>query len=202
MAKGRKLQARERKSDGRFVFLVPVVAFVVLLALASGGLLVGSALEENNVFCASCHSQPEVTYVQRTQASAPVDLASWHDTKATKCIACHSGVGVPGRLSAMSVGAGDLLAWVSGRAKQPAPLTVPIADANCMKCHPDTEQTQDFNLHFHRFLPRWQAMDPKAATCVSCHSAHTTDGRTDLQYLTVSRTQAVCNACHNTLREG
>jgi predicted CXXCH cytochrome family protein len=96
----------------------------------------------------------------------------------------------------MVTGAGDLAAWVTGTAVQPAPLVHPITDGHCLKCHQDVPQTQNFQRHFHAFLSQWQAMDPNAATCVDCHSAHTTDGSANSKYLNDARTRQVCESCH------
>jgi len=60
-----------------------------------------------------------------------------------------------------------------------------------------TQRTQ--NNHFHFFLSRWQANDPNAGTCVSCHGGHSTDGSADLMYLNQQQTEQVCAACHQVL---
>lgn len=175
-------------------------ALGAVLLFAGAGIATGATLEERDGFCASCHTQPESTFFERTQAAA-VDLASKHQASwATRCIDCHSGPGVSGRASAMALGARDLATWVTHTDQQPAPLTVPISDATCLKCHADVPATQDFNRHFHAFLARWQGLDPNAATCVSCHTGHSTDGDPSLGYLQQDRTQQVCNSCHQVLR--
>lgn len=134
-----------------------LVGAFVLLALGSGGFLVAAHMEDDDTFCASCHTQPESTYVSRAQAGQPTDLASYHtgagDTP-TKCIDCHSGSGVPGRAAAMTLGAFDLVSYLTGNARQPAPLTNPISDANCLKCHADTAATRDFNRHLRQLSHR------------------------------------------------
>ena len=171
-------------------------ALAGVLFLGVGGYFTTAHIEENDGFCASCHSQPESTFFQRTQAPA-VDLASQHHAKwATRCIDCHSGPGVTGRLAGMTLGARDLAAFVTHTDKQPAALTVPVSDATCLKCHADTPTTQNFQRHFHAFLAKWQAIDPKAATCVSCHGGHATDGDPKLGYLQQERMQQVCASCH------
>ncbi len=176
---------------------------VVILAVA--GALSGFGamqMENRDAFCASCHSDPESTYVSRSTAAAPADLASFHTPKQTRCIDCHSGSGPLGRPAALILGARDLLAWVTKTARQPAPLTHPISDATCLKCHANLYQSQDFNNHFHLFLTRWQAKDgSKAGTCVSCHQAHTPDGDTTIAYLHQQRTVQVCQACHASIRQ-
>ncbi len=56
--------------------------------------------------------------------------------------------------------------------------------------------------HFHYFLPQWQAKDPNAAKCVTCHEGHMTDGRQDIAWLNEQRTTAVCQQCHAQLGGG
>lgn len=199
---GSHKQARQQKAAAqkRLWTMIGIAALAVVI-LAAAPMMVGATLEEKDSFCASCHSQPETTYYQRSIAATPVDMASQHHSVLTKCIDCHSGIGIPGRAGALMLGAGDLFAWVTHTAKQPAPLTQPIGDEHCIKCHQDVEQTQDFNRHFHAFLPRWQAVDPNAGTCVSCHTAHTTDGDPNLKYLNQNRTVQVCQNCHAAIRE-
>ena len=66
----------------------------------------------------------------------------------------------------------------------------------------DVTETTEQRTHFHRNLARWQATDPKAGACVSCHSAHTTDGDPQQQFRNDNRVRAVCSACHAVLRGG
>jgi predicted CXXCH cytochrome family protein len=171
-------------------------ALGAVLLFAGAGFATSATLEERDSFCASCHTQPESTYFQRTQVAA-VDLASQHHASATtRCIDCHSGPGFTGRAGAIALGARDLTAWVTHTDQQPAPLTVPVSDATCLKCHGDVVTTRNFNRHFHAFLARWQSVDNNAATCVSCHGGHTTDGQANLAFLQADRTQQVCDSCH------
>jgi len=171
-------------------------ALAGVLLLGVGGFATAATLEEQNGFCAACHTQPESTFFERTQTQ-PIDLAAKHSQAwSTRCIDCHSGPGFTGRVGAMTLGARDLAVFVIRTDQQPAPLTVPIGDANCLKCHADVPATRDFNRHFHAFLARWQSMDSNAATCVSCHSAHATDGDPALAFLQQDRAQQVCESCH------
>jgi predicted CXXCH cytochrome family protein len=184
----------------RWLIVAGAVAAVGIV-LASGGLVTAIQLENRNAFCASCHTEPESEYYQRSLA-APVDLASAHNAKNVACIQCHSGPGAPGRLEAItSVAAPDTFAFYSGHYRKPAAVTVPLGDEHCLKCHADVTSRQDFNNHFHVFLSRWQAQAPKdAATCVECHQGHNTNGRADIAYLEEATTVAVCQRCHSTLR--
>ena len=152
--------------------------------------------ENHDSFCASCHSEPESKYFQR-EASAPVDLASFHTTKTTRCIDCHSNQGLPGRAVALTLGAKDLFAFITKHYSQPAPLTRKIADGNCLKCHADVSQNQDFNNHFHVFLSKWQSADPNAAGCVDCHQSHLTNGDASIGFLNQDTTTQVCQRCHS-----
>lgn len=187
---------RKNSSNKPPLFWISLALLGVLLAASASAVGVSAHLENKDAFCASCHSQPESTFYQRSLDQMPVDMASNHHGSQVRCIDCHSGPGVTGRLSAISLGAGDLMAYVTHTDQQPAPLTQPIPDSNCLKCHADVPNTQDFNRHFHAFLSRWQAMDQKAAACVDCHSAHTTDGDKKLGFLQEQRTVLVCQACH------
>jgi hypothetical protein len=78
----------------------------------------------------------------------------------------------------------------------------PYPDANCLKCHSAVIQKQDFNNHFHVFLPRWQAIDKNAATCVSCHVGHDTSGDPKTAFLNETTTVAICEKCHASVGSG
>jgi hypothetical protein len=105
-------------------------------------------------FCASCHTQPESTFFQRSVDTQPVDLASIHKADNTRCIDCHSGKGVTGRIRAELLGAHNALAFYTRTAVQPAKLTRPIGDDSCLKCHQNVTTQRDRNNHFHGFLAR------------------------------------------------
>jgi len=184
------------------VVLVLVGGFVLLGVIITGGFVFAAVQESRDSFCVSCHTQPESTYYQRSQETKPVDLGSFHKTKEVRCIDCHSGAGLSGRVQAELLGFHNAVAWFTNSAVQPARLTAPIRDENCLKCHQQLTTREDQENHFHAFLARWQAVDAKAATCVSCHTGHSTDGRPEDLFLVREPTLAVCNACHNVLREG
>jgi predicted CXXCH cytochrome family protein len=196
-----------------------LLALAVAILLTAGGFGFAASQESHDPFCASCHSQPETTFYQHSTAAQPVDMASFHTTQNTQCISCHSGAGITGRMAAELLGARNAMKWYTGTAVQPAPLTVAIGDQNCLKCHQDVTQ-RNFspkeqmtlpggqgggreggrNNHWHEFLARWQAADPNAGTCVSCHSGHMTDGNPQNGFMNDQTVQAVCQACHQVLR--
>lgn len=174
----------------------------VALALLGGGGLAAAHMEDSDSFCASCHTQPESTFYQRSQA-APVDLASAHAAKGVACIACHSGPGVGGRVGAMTLGAKDLVDYIAGHYSSPAVLTSHIGDAYCLKCHGDIGSSDAFNNHFHTLLPKWQQLDPAhAATCADCHASHATGGELQIAFLRQAPTLAICQRCHAFAGEG
>ncbi len=191
-----------QKSVRNLRWLIPIMGVIAVIILAGGGFLLAAHLEEDDVFCASCHTQPEATFYQRA-TDAAVDLASSHKTKGSpvKCIDCHAAPGISGRIAAVSLGTRDALKWFSGTAIQPAPLTEPIGDANCLVCHAKVITSRAFNNHFHVFLARWQKIDTHAATCASCHSSHTIDGDPTIGFLREQRTVEQCQACHTAIGE-
>jgi len=189
------------------------------IVLGVGGFAYAATQETHDVFCASCHTQPESTFFQRSTGSQPVDLASFHTGQTTRCIDCHSGPGITGRMGAELLGARNALAWYTHTAGQPAKQTVPIQDANCLKCHQDVVQRgyvpkttvqglqerrggeeEGGTNHWHERLAEWQAATPQAGTCTSCHSGHATDGTLATGFENTQTTQAVCESCHQTLR--
>jgi hypothetical protein len=181
-------------------------ALVILLTvgaiLAAGGFAYASTQEGHDAFCAACHSQPESTFFRRSVDAQPVDLASFHTTKGTRCIDCHAGTGVTGRLQAELLGARNTALWFTGLARQPAPLTLPITDAACLKCHPQVTANTGQSNHFHAYLARWQAADPEAGSCVGCHPGHATEGSATNGFQNEIQTLAACDACHAALRVG
>jgi predicted CXXCH cytochrome family protein len=194
--------AAKKKRRIPTALIVVAAGVAVAVVLAAGGFTFAATQEQRDPFCASCHTQPESTFFSR-EAAAPTDLASSHHGKeGVRCIDCHSGQGISGRVKAEFEGAHNALALYAGTAIQPAKLAQPIPDENCLKCHPDISAERTMQNHFHYFLPQWQARDPGAAKCVSCHQGHSTDGSQDIAWLNEQRTTAVCQQCHSVLRGG
>ncbi len=174
------------------------VAAIVLILFGLVVPVTAMQFENRNSFCASCHTEGEQTFYDRSLAAKPVDLASIHNIKGqARCIDCHTGPGIIGRYGGLMAGATDLISYFSGHYPQPAALEEPYPDANCLKCHAGITQKQDFNNHFHVFLPRWQAIDKNAATCVSCHLSHDNSGDATVAFLNEKTTVAICQQCHS-----
>jgi len=232
------VQPPQKPRRGIFPVLWALLGAVVLgLVLAGGGFAFAATQEQHDPFCASCHTQPESTFYQNSVASQPVDLASVHTTYKTRCIDCHSGAGLNGRVAAELMGARNALLFVTHTDVQPARLIQPIGDENCLKCHPTVTSRQGAGQgqgqgqgqgsgqggqgqggegggegegegrggfgptnHYHFNLARWQAADPTATGCVSCHGGHTPGGTAATMF--TGDVRPVCDACHKVLRRG
>jgi len=215
------LEKNTSQKKTKFPIFAVVVAVIALgVILGAGGFAFAATQEQHDSFCASCHTQPESTFYQRATAAQSTDMASFHTAQKINCIDCHSGVGLSGRISAELMGARNAAMWYSGTAKQPALLTSPISDANCLKCHQDVVQRGfapkeqitiqgsggrgergDRAGHWHQFLTRWQAASATAGTCVSCHSGHQTAGTAQTGFMVDQSVQKQCDDCHTAIRK-
>ena len=202
---GKASKKQGKKIDSRRQIIIgAAIVFVVLIGLVIP--LTAMQFENHDSFCASCHTEGELTFFNRSLLSADksTDLASFHAAKqAARCIDCHTGPGLIGRYGGLFAGSTDLISFFSGHYPQPAALEVPYPDANCLKCHADLASKQDFNNHFHIFLPKWQALDPQhAGTCVDCHASHDTTDDANLIFLNQAKTEQVCQNCHQSAGAG
>ena len=188
------------------------VAGLAAAVFSVGGFSFVAAQEEQDSFCASCHTEPESTYYDRSIAAVSVDLATAHKEKEIRCIDCHAGIGLPGRVEAQLMGARNAVMWYTGSATQPAPLTIAIGDDHCVKCHADVT-TKEFDVavrsklfgprgHYHTYLAQWKASDPKAtANCTTCHSGHNLGADAKSTWLIPAAVENVCESCHKVLDE-
>jgi nitrate/TMAO reductase-like tetraheme cytochrome c subunit len=211
---------RPNRSIRTILYALAVAAGVGVL-LAASGFAYAASQETHDTFCASCHTEPESTFVERSKSTTAVDLASYHTPQQTRCIDCHSGPGVLGRMGAELMGARNAAAWYTGMATQPAPLTFPIQDVNCLKCHQDVTQPgyavsnpldlfaserggeeEGGSNHWHEQLSRWRAASAVAITCTDCHPGHTNQGSAATGFQITQQTRGVCEACHQVLGEG
>lgn len=184
-----------------------LVLIIGVLLVAAIGLPFGAAeMENRDSFCASCHTEPESTYYARTlrPASAAGDLASYHAAEErTRCIDCHSGAGLAGRLQAQTLGARDAGAFILRIHRSPAITTRPLDDDSCLKCHGEILSDKEFDNHHHHLIPDWQQANPQVAnTCVSCHTGHREDGTWAKPFLVADMVLPRCAACHADVAPG
>lgn len=192
-----------------------LMALAVLVALALvggvGGTAVGLTLEENNEFCAQCHTQPEYDFWMRTQVVMKnphevSDLATFHivpmaenknpQRPALTCISCHGGATLSDRLTTMfELGALDTIRFVADDFKQPAKLSHPLPDRYCLQCHQEDVEKQGFDNHFHNKLEERGA---PPLSCTSCHLAHA-EADTLSKFVLRQAAYPQCNECHKQL---
>lgn len=120
---------------------VLAIVAVVLLAIGLLTTLGATKLEEQDVFCTSCHLGPETTYHSRSLDAREVedpfelaDLASFHywDDPDFRCINCHRGDdSLPHRAQVLLLAAGDTLTWALSEPDQTTEKgAVPNPDPN------------------------------------------------------------------------
>lgn len=186
-----------------------LAAVALILLVPAIGLSTALALEAQDPFCASCHTQPEVEYFDRS-LTLPSDLASAHRPAEVRCVDCHSGSGLAGRAGSLSQGASDLVAYLTGEFARPAVTTKPVGDGGCTKCHAQPSAVADLSApvedissshyHFVEYTGEWHVREPDPrGTCVLCHSAHTLGGLPGQAYTTNAAVQTACDACHAAL---
>ncbi len=181
-----------------------------LLAVAFGAafLVSASAAEEHDAFCASCHTVPEQTYVDRARqasgGSQPyLDLASAHYGLSAvagggfRCIACHRGDStLPNRLATLTLGARDTFIFVAGHADpaiEKAHANAPeLLNAACVQCHARALLVAGFENHFHNKLPATYALWKAGGELT--FPANTS--RANSGTLTLYSTSVVCTDCH------
>jgi hypothetical protein len=188
-----------RRDDGRFRtgFLLLVA---VIFLLATGAYGAGARLEADDAFCASCHVEPENRYYrQSVSPGQPPTLAAFHAGKQVRCIDCHSGRWIPGRLRAQWLGLQNLLAFRAGKHKRPAQTTRPVGDIGCSKCHGDLSWVSERPGHYHSPVLRreWQARGGPANTCEACHPSHQAFNPDEAGLVDEAEVEGQCEACHD-----
>ena len=194
-----------------------MMAGAVLLGIVVVGIVgfaSGTVLEEHDAFCSSCHTVPETTYLQRSDAalvtaSAVVsDLATYHyhqaltNTTSFECIQCHRGDSSLGnRAQTLALAMKDTVTLVSGKANpaiEKTSITEPaLVNAACVACHETTLLTQRGNAtHFHNLLPATAALVAQGKKMVG--NGRGGFGR-QRQPVDVSLTCTDCHLAHKTV---
>lgn len=156
--------------------------FILLLIFSGIGFVTATALEDQDNFCISCHTVPEVTYYNRGYISLdhpdqPVtDLATAHYHLSQQegkipfaCIDCHRGdAGLPDRVAAIALGARDSLIYVTGHEDPTIEKTQTaegwLSNDSCIGCHASTLlNVTGFNNHYHTKLMQAAALRASGA---------------------------------------
>lgn len=185
--------------------LLLVVGGVVLLP---SGWLVTDHLEHDDRFCVSCHLPSGVPLHREKLRDfglrPPDSLASLHAKAGNRahadgrfrCIDCHGGTGLGGRVRVKLLSARDAFWYVSGRFEEPKRMTWPLRDADCLHCHKTFRErgASSTNPPFHS-LPVHNGALP--VHCVECHLSHEKGGLADRFFLHPRVVRAQCARCHS-----
>ena len=198
----------QKKSPVVRALLIIGAAFAAVIVLGVIGFTTGTLLEENDSFCASCHTVPETTYVDRSgiakaNAAAPVtDMASSHfhlamaKGETTNCISCHRGNSSLGdRAQTLALALKDTITLVLGKAdptiEKPTIAQPMLVNTACIGCHEKTLLTVNGNAtHFHNLLPATLALVAQGKPLI------TTSGRGRIRNDRGATTQLTCTDCH------
>lgn len=184
-------------------FLALGAGIIVLATIVS--VLYVSPQEQANAFCASCHTEPEMTYLARylraVEQQSAEDLAAFHYRKQEiKCIDCHGGEGVVGRAEVLAFGARNAFKHYTGFQKQPATIILPLQNEACLKCHDQEVRKPGFENHMHN-KPYLSQEPVPFIRCTDCHPSHRPgDERT--AFLFRETIFPRCEFCHATVGHG
>lgn len=178
----------------------------LLLGIGLGALLAAGAgafvshQEEKNTFCASCHVEPEGEFVGRLSRRDPeaIDLTERHHRlKAVRCIDCHRGEGLRGRIGSLVAGARNTAPFLVGLHQNPGRLRGPFPNDLCVKCHEKVFEERGFPNHVHSTIPA-SKLDIR---CATCHPSHRV-GEEKALFMEKEFVYPVCNACHRVMHPG
>jgi len=186
-----------------------VLIVVVSGALALTGVGGAIALEQNNEFCAACHTEPEVTFVRRfaeakrdglaSTLAAAHALATDGRPDGVLCIDCHGGVGVRGRAESLALALRDTYAFITGDFEQPAKMDKPLPDEVCIQCHRTWADDRSFENHIHWYFLEEGA--PTTIRCVDCHVSHMLGNEFEF-FISREVVFPQCEACHKFMGRG
>jgi nitrate/TMAO reductase-like tetraheme cytochrome c subunit len=96
------------------------IIVIAIPLLAAGGIGAALALENQDSFCAACHTEPEYKYYQQSIQPNAATLAAHHTQKKIACIDCHSGSGTFGRdgtsiTRCFAATSGRAIGWAAAR---------------------------------------------------------------------------------------
>jgi hypothetical protein len=191
----------------RRIALAALAAALVAPLLWAGS----DRLEQNDDFCNACHlgSGTPLHIAIRGDFGRipPVSLAAAHgsvpiDGRPFRCIDCHGGASLPGRVRVKTLAARDLLWYVVGHFGEPTEMQSPLWDEDCQRCHPGFDEPASEAWETPRFHELPVHNVELGIACVACHGSHTDDGAPEAHFLSTSAVRGQCTLCHAEFGQG
>ncbi len=138
-------------------------------------------------------------------AALPLSLAAAHARAGVpesgarrefRCIDCHGGTSLRGRLRVKAVSVRDAFWYGVGRFEEPQQMRSPLWDEDCAKCHERFDEAGPAEWESPRFhqLPVHNA--ELGVGCVECHQSHEAGGDPEAWFIAADHTRAQCARCH------
>ena len=142
-------------------------------------------------------------------ARPPATLAGRHGSAvvddraepAFRCIDCHGGAGMLGRVRVKALAAKDAFWYVVGHFEEPSGMRWPLWDEDCAKCHAsfDVRELQaGQSPRFHQ-LPVHNV--DLGVACVECHMSHDAGGNAGAHFVNAAWVRGQCARCHSEFEE-
>ncbi len=201
-----------RSERGRAGRIAAALGFAGVVA-ATAGWVTTDALERDDDFCTSCHlpsgtplhqslrsDYDERPYASLAARHAGAPVAGRIDS-AFRCIDCHGGASLAGRLRVKALAAKDAFWYMVGRFEEPAHMAWPLWDEDCRKCHGSfaASGADDWAQTDFHALPVHNAA--LGVACVACHRSHDGDGNPDAYFLHAASVRSQCALCHSEFEE-
>jgi hypothetical protein len=181
------------------------------------GWIVTDHLEQDNDFCNACHLGPgvplHIDIRDDFDARPPRSLAALHaaaqhaDPGAPRdgpfrCIACHGGASLAGRVRVKALAAKDSFWYLVGDFDEPHGMRWPLWNQDCTRCHARFEPAEAEPWRqppFHALPVHNVAL---GVNCVECHLVHETGGAPEAYFLKPPLVRSQCARCHSEFEEG
>ncbi len=132
--------------------------------------------------------------------------------RVVNCVACHRGdQSLRHRAIALTLGARNTVKWLLGDEGTQAVGRSRfdwLPNASCTRCHEEAIDDQDFENHYHFYLPEYNAdpvvradADANALYCSDCHVSHR-DIPQELDFLSEEIVFPACDRCHIVWQRG
>ena len=172
-------------------------------------------LEENDAFCSACHLPSGAPLHERNRADfrarPAVSLAVAHavagnrarEDGAFRCIDCHGGTGLAGRVRVKLLSARDAAVYVTRHFEEPRGMRWPLRDDDCRRCHATFASAASTANEweapaFHQVIVHNREL---GVDCVECHQAHPRGGLAERNFLHPDPVREQCARCHPEFEE-